>query len=260
MTQQPDDWLLFSQDSHPSLADSGEAHDVIASFLPPELSRPIISLVYNPWLTARRDEVRDYRAVASTPESNDDYSIAALFLSTGPIPTDPQNLKKAIPQRIIFQTRSADQGWATFGGDGTFENSHTWFEASILRPWGPNHQQDAGDVPLEETLASISSWDPAEARDHLRTQGWDFVEGEDERITWRVCNNVTAQSEFQNYEVEWRRNLATEVEDENAIGDGEGFLELLGPGCIVALWARAEQRYWVNKVQAATIEIEYEFF
>ncbi|KAF5632702.1 hypothetical protein F52700_6238 [Fusarium sp. NRRL 52700] len=259
MSQESMDLLPFSQSSHPTLAAANEARQVLAGLLLPELARPITSLVYNPWLVARRDGRHDYRAQALNHGFDDEYSIAAWFLSTGPIPKPTtEGLSTITPQRIVFQTRVADQGWADFGGDGTFENSHTWFEASILRPVGPSCQQNESNVH-EEALSDISWWDIADAREDLRAQGWEFVEGENGRLSWKVCNNLTASSDFRNYKVEWRRDIVAAVDDERAIGTGEGFLQLLGPGCIVVLWARAEQRAWVNKVEAATIEIEYEF-
>ncbi|KAF5668245.1 ubiquitin ligase [Fusarium denticulatum] len=259
MSQESIDLLPFSQPFHPTLAASRETREDLARLLLPELARPIISLVYNPWLATRRDDRQDYRAQALDHGFDDEHSIAAWYLSTEPIPEPTtEGLSMVTPQRIVFQTRAADQGWATFGGDGTFENSHTWFEASILRSVGQGCQQNESNAP-KDALRDRSWWDIADAREDLRAQGWEFVEGENGRLSWRVCNNLTASSEFRNYTVEWRRNIVAAAEDERAIGNGEGFLQLLGPGCIVVLWARAEQRFWVNKVEGATIEIEYEF-
>jgi hypothetical protein len=260
MSQESIDLLPFSQSSHPTLAAAREARQVLADLLLPELARPITTISYNPWLAARRDDRHDYRAQALNHGFDDEHSIAAWFLSTEPIPEPTtERLSTITHQRIVFQTRAADQGWATFGGDGTFENSHTWFEASILRPNVPSCQQNESNVEPEGALWDMSWWDIADAREDLRAQGWEFVKGENGCLSWRVCNNLTASSEFRNYTVEWRRNVVAAVDDERAMGNGEGFLQLLGPGCIVVLWARAEQRHWVNKVEAATIEIEYDF-
>ncbi|KAI1100263.1 hypothetical protein F4804DRAFT_319486 [Jackrogersella minutella] len=71
-----------------------------------------------------------------------------------------------------------------------------------------------------------------------------------------VFNNITAQEEHHNYMVDWVRGVETDVEHHRAIGNGRGFLELLQSGDIVVLWARAQERAWLNKVGAATIEIE----
>ncbi|KAI1396217.1 hypothetical protein F4819DRAFT_475940 [Hypoxylon fuscum] len=243
--------LQFSDTFHPSITDAESVIDLLRRKVPFELVIQIFSLGYNPWVAKRRVHEREYRANYNTGDdynSGDGYSVAGLYLSTERIPNDA---RRVLPQRVIFQTRAADQGWATFGGEGTFENSHTWFETRILRPF-PGNQDVTLDVSLLPTW-----WDVAAARGALRESGWDFVEGEGGHITWRVCNNITACSEYRDYKVEWRRGIQTEVEDERAVGRGEGFVELLKPGFVVVLWARAEQGAWRNKVGAATIEIEY---
>lgn len=247
--------LPYSESCHTTLAAAVETRDVLAERFLPELARPIMSHGCNPWLANRRDEERQYRTKPTGRGTFNDYSIAGLYLTTEIIPTQMRNI---IPQRIIFQTQAADQGWADNGGHGTFVNSHTWFEASILRPWSADGE-DNGNKELPEGGQPDKWWDVTRAREDMRSRGWDFVEGEGGRLTWRVCNNLTACRRFRNYKVEWRRGVVTEVGDEKAVGKGEGFLELLTPGCVVALWARAEELNWVNKVAAATIEIEYEF-
>ncbi|KAJ4172033.1 hypothetical protein NW754_007631 [Fusarium falciforme] len=253
MAQETPNPLPFSETTHTTLAAAIEARQLLADQLLPELARPITSLSYNPWIAKRRDDKQEYEAEPQVWGFIHDYSVAAAYLFTEPIPT---GLKMVTPKRIIFQTRAADQGWATFGGEGTFENSHTWFEASILRPRDAHH--DGAHVAPEGILRE-TWWGAPGARDDLKEHGWDFVEGEDGQLTWTVCNNLTASSEFRNYRVEWERGVVPDVDDEDAVGTGEGFLELLRPGCIVVLWARAEQAHWVNKVEAATIEIEYDF-
>lgn len=80
------------------------------------------------------------------------------------------------------------------------------------------------------------------SRNDLRERGWDFVQAADGRIAWKVCNNITASNQYRDYRVEWRRGFQAEDVDEMAVGRGEGFLELLEPGFIVVLWARAQVR------------------
>ncbi|RSL76625.1 hypothetical protein CEP51_009797 [Fusarium floridanum] len=253
MAQEAPNPLPFSESTHTTLAAATQTRQLLADQLLPELARPITSFSYNPWITKRRDDMQEYEAEAMVWGDLQDYSTAALYLHTEPMPT---GLKMFTAKRIIFQTRAADQGWATFGGEGTFENSHTWFDASILRPLDTcnNGENSALGANLRCTL-----WDTPRARDEIREHGWEFVEGEDGQIKWRVCNNLTAISEYRNYKVEWEKGVVSEDLDEMAVGTGEGFLELLGPGCIVVLWARAEQAHWVNKVEAVTVEIEYDF-
>ncbi|UPK95211.1 hypothetical protein LCI18_006146 [Fusarium solani-melongenae] len=255
MAQETLNPLPFSETTHTTLAAAIEARQLLADQLLPELARPITSLSYNPWIANRRDDKQEYEAKPQVGGIIHDYSVAAAYLFTEPIPSE---LKMVTAKRIIFQTRAADQGWATFGGEGTFENSHTWFEASILRPCDTHHD---GAHVVPEGILRETWWGVPGARDDLRKHGWDFVEGEDEELTWTVCNNLTASSEFRNYRVEWERGVLPDDDDDDgdAVGTGGGFLELLGPGCIIVLWARAEQAHWVNKVEAATIEIEFDF-
>ncbi|KAI0379295.1 hypothetical protein F5Y04DRAFT_260119 [Hypomontagnella monticulosa] len=267
-TEQPP-ILPFTQPSHPTVTDAEKARLLLQdriqpTTLPPELAIHIVSLGYNPWLAHRRVHEWQFQAQRH-PEDIDSFSVAGLYMSTARIPGGGGNkggTRTVLPQRIIFQTRAADQGWATWGGEGTFGNSHTWFEASILRPCpGPpgaevNENKEEGGA-LEEALAEERWWDVRAAREALRERGWEFVEAPDGSVAWRVCNNITARSEYRDYRVEWKRGVETEVEDERAVGKGEGFLELLEPGCCVVLWARAEEAHWCNRVMAATIEIEY---
>ncbi|PHH89926.1 hypothetical protein CDD83_4933 [Cordyceps sp. RAO-2017] len=246
--------LPYTSTFHPTPQTAFGVRELLAHRLPPELAIPIVTLGYSPWLVKRRVEEQSYRADDFSSPS--DPSVAGLYLSTEPIPL---GIGKVIPQRVIFQTRAADQGWATFGGDGTFHNSHTWFEASILQPSSDRVEDEVRAAALEHDGDLSEPWEDAgSATQALRDKGWEFVRGQDGQITWRVCNSITARSKYKNYRVEWRRGLDTEVEDERATGKGEGFLELLQPGFAIVLWARAEQRAWINRVAAASIEIEYE--
>lgn len=225
--------LPYSQTFHPKLSAALHARRLLEQRLPPELALAVVSFGYSPWLVKRRVKRRKYRA--------DEFwhpgpraSVAGLYLSTERVPTAAETVGA---QRIVFQTRAADQGWADRGGHGTFENSHTWFEASILRPSG----DEVRDGALEhDPVLSIPWENPESARQALRDKGWEFVEAEDGRLTWRVCNNVTARRDYRDYTVQWQRGVRTEVEDERAVGRGEGFLERLKSGSIVVLWARAE--------------------
>ncbi|KAI5925545.1 hypothetical protein F4810DRAFT_659088 [Camillea tinctor] len=257
--------LPYRLSSLPSVSDALQVRSGFTGHrgVPPEIARQIVSNGYNPRLQNRRDDEQHYQ---STRENDPDYNIAGLYLTSDPIPLDqtsdqaPPNqtsdralLKPSkIAKRIIFQTRAADQSWVTLGGAGTFNNSHTWFEASILRPLG-----HPPATKLESVLTAPFR-DVQSARDALRDAGWEFVARENGDVTWRVLNNITAQRECRNYSVEWERGVETVVQDEKAMGKGEGFLELLSRGCIVALWAKAAGRFWDNRVAAATIEIEYE--
>lgn len=224
--------LPYTQPFHQTPQESLEARRALERKVPAELAGLAVDFGYNPWVVKRNDELCKF--ATQNRRIPTDPSVTGWYLCTDPLPT---SYTKIIPQRIIFQTRAADQGWATFGGDGTFENSHTWFEASIIRPMSPS--TPAGPEGLED--CKHGRWtDVEDARMAINACGWDFAHDPDGRVSWKVCNNITASKEFRNYHVEWRRDVETEVEDERAKGKGKGFLESLTAGSIVVLWARAE--------------------
>lgn len=230
--------------------------------LPAELALSILSHAgYNPRITSARADEAEYRA-------NDFWqpgpraSVAALYLTT--TPQLPKNLKRV--RGVTVQMRGADQGWATFGGEGTYENSHTWFEVCVLRPvgGGQGQQQQQGQQQPLEAQAQVSRTfrTPGDARGELEQLGWEIV-GYGGRDTWLVHHNgtfdhtpgkkplleadnsthhstVTASRDWKNYRVDWVAGTSTEIEVEGAVGDGEGFLSALMPGDKIALWARAE--------------------
>ncbi|KAJ4327405.1 hypothetical protein N0V84_002176 [Fusarium piperis] len=129
MDQETPNPLPFSETAHTTLADVTETRQILADLLLPELARPITSVSYNPWITKRRDDRQEYEAELIGGNLND-YSIAALYLFTEPLPTElkmvteprPTELKMVTPKRIIFQTQAKDQGWATFGGEAHWVN------------------------------------------------------------------------------------------------------------------------------------------
>ncbi|XXH00883.1 hypothetical protein Hte_007234 [Hypoxylon texense] len=244
--------LPFSQGARP--VESEEQLSKLETGLRLEAAQNFMWLERTPWLVKRRDSPLEY---STRREHGTAYepSIAGLYLSSNMI---PRNIPGITIQRIIFQTRAADQGWATFGGDGTFENSHTWFEASILRPLPPdteNTEENSRNVVGLEDILRDTWRDVGSSKEDLANQGWEFVQGEGGRISWKVCNNITARIEYRNYLVEWKKGSPTGINEEGK-GNGDGFLELVEPGCIVVLWARAEEALWCNRVRAATVEIE----
>lgn len=204
--------------------------------LPPELALRILHFAgYHPRLESRRSRYISYHANDFwSPGPN--ASVAGLYLASAPIPEPSERLgARGIKVRwIVFQMKSADQGWADFGGHGTYHNSHTWFDASILRPT----QRPATEGRLEDVVTERFRT-PADARESLREHGWDFVEN-DESLVWRVHNNITAQADYSYYRVDWVAGTKTNLEDPEAMGNGEGFLDKLTPGRVVVLWAVAE--------------------
>lgn len=216
--------------------------------VPMEIALMILSSAsYHPWQSNTKQSEATYRADEfwrPGPEA----SVAGLYLTLATLSV-PYDIARA--KSITLQMKGADQGWADNGGKGNYHNSHTWYEASILRP--------ESKVSAAAALTSIDMGNfrtPGEARDYLRNHGWAMVESNG-TVVWRVHNNITACSEYRHYRADWVAGVPTEVDDPRAMGDGQGFLELLRPDDVVALWARAEQQAWINKIQEATIEIEY---
>ncbi|KAL0563736.1 hypothetical protein V5O48_018328 [Marasmius crinis-equi] len=193
-----------------------------------------------------RDEASKYR------------TIAGLYLLTPSIPLEEASRVKS----VSFRLRSADQGWATFGGNGTYHNSRTWFEASILRPKG---RRDVGNhaADFRSDGKNLTFRTALEAREELARFGLLFKGRGKKDVVWRVHHNITARSEFTEYDIEWTEGQVVESKEEEkgmgiGIGDGKGFVESLRKGDRVALWARAEQHNWRNIVDEAMIVITYE--
>ncbi|KAL0580980.1 hypothetical protein V5O48_001072 [Marasmius crinis-equi] len=186
--------------------------------------------------------------------------ITGLYLTSPSIPVPRESEGERIDVKYIkFEMRAADQGWASGGGHGTYRNSYTWFEASILTPISAF----PAIPPFERTCPSqqLIFSKPKKARNFLRARGWDF-KNKGRHLTWKVHNNITACSRLLDYEVKWIAGKKTVLPDDPGtgigMGDGDGFLERLGPGDRVVLWARAAFDGWRIVVQEATIEIGYE--
>lgn len=150
--------------------------------LPPELSLRILSLAgYEPRIVRHRKATMRYTA-NDFLQPGGDYSVAALYLTTPPL---PRSCRRAAWATI--QMRSADQGWASFGGDGTYVNSHTWFEVSILRPLAGGTSLVEGPEHLESTLGQTFCI-PEDAGETLQGQGWQMVDSNG-RVTWLAHHN-----------------------------------------------------------------------
>lgn len=152
--------------------------------LPRELVLPILAYAeYMPRTVNSRVQGLEYHA-NDFPQA----SVAALCLTTQAL---PQSFRRG--SSITLQMRSADQGWATFGGHGTYNNSHTWFEVCILRPLPgaaapvPSGLGGAQQQPLELQMPQTFQ-SPGHANQVLQQLGWDIVNHEG-RNTWMVHHN-----------------------------------------------------------------------
>lgn len=164
--------------------------------LPSELALSILEHAgYQPRIMSSRVEELEYNA-DDFWEPGPQASVAALYLSTQPL---PPYFRRA--SCITLQMRGADQGWATFGGDGTYDNSHTWFEACILRPLPsdtasapsiPGESQESLEVQMPQTFRS-----PSDANQELEQRGWRMV-NHDGRDTWMVHHNSMLYAIWEN--------------------------------------------------------------
>ncbi|KAK0637792.1 hypothetical protein DIS24_g10456 [Lasiodiplodia hormozganensis] len=174
---------------------------------------------------------------------------AQLVVATGAVPADEdvggmgkgwEGLRKIRVKSVRWRVKSRDQGWVSSGAvrRGTYHGSSSWFDACILRPLPASTprpplapdvaaridllQQRFGPPPGEPfptfLVGNLLSHDPEDARDFLRSLGWDFVErvervevdgevGERRGVLWKLQANVVASAEYHVHDGEWwRRN------------------------------------------------------
>lgn len=164
--------------------------------LPRELALSILAHAdYQPRIVSSRAEVLTYHA-NDFWEPGPQASVAALYMTTQ---TLPPYFRRA--SSITLQMRSADQGWADFGGHGTYENSHTWFEACILRPLPSATASSSlpvaeGDQQPLEVQMPHTFRSPGEAAQELEQQGWEMVKYNG-RDTWLVHHNSMVPCHLQ---------------------------------------------------------------
>lgn len=131
--------------------------------VPMEIALMILSFAsYHP----RQSNIKKSKAIYRADEfwrPGPEASIAGLYLTVATLPLSDD---VARAQSITFQMKAADQGWADNGGEGTYHNSHTWFEASILRP-----ESEASTAAALEDINMGNFRTPGEAQDYLRTHG-----------------------------------------------------------------------------------------
>ncbi|KKY22269.1 hypothetical protein UCDDS831_g03828 [Diplodia seriata] len=220
-----------------------------------------------------------------------------------PTPYDVQHARLilvrglGLPVELVDLVIDSAQYWPAVVGTTTavggvslrsYHGSSSWFDACILRPLPPSTPRPplAPDVAarIEQLLqrfgppssepfptflvGNLLSHDPEDARDFLRSLGWDFVErvervevdgevGERRGVLWKVQTNVVASTDYHVHEGEWRRSnehywgvLRGEADGEDrGCGDGLGFVDEMKVG----------DRFpgWVNDVDEVNVEIRY---
>ncbi|KAI0672743.1 hypothetical protein C8Q78DRAFT_677041 [Trametes maxima] len=173
---------------------------------------------------------------------------ASRCVLTPPLPPgDPGETWRV--KRVTWNITSHDQGW---GGEhpGTFRGAFSWYEASIVRPTAPvGSLEDAFIGRLCE---------PGDVQGPLEEAGYTLVvrPGSDS-FAWTVQRNRVAKGAFTKYQVEWAATETLDAGDArlNGYGTGDGFIEALRPGDMVALWMRALYPGWANHLREASVEV-----
>ena len=143
-------------------------------------------------------------------------------------------------KRIEFDVTSRDQGWTDQDTEGTYSTS-SWLEVSILR--------DASNInSLLPTPRLVNTWisSPLDYHTNMVGRGWSLVKRPEDAIqgpqggeggyAWYLQGNrVMAGND--DYHVVWSEHGH---EGNAGSGSGKGFLEALGEGDRVMVWARAK--------------------
>ncbi|KAG5641471.1 hypothetical protein DXG03_005123 [Asterophora parasitica] len=167
-------------------------------------------------------------------------------------------------QAVRFTLLSHDQGQAEALGlnlgdnfRGTYQGSHTWFEAAIIRDDREEFPRNL--IPTDE-IEDIDAFNrDALSREHAREIRNPLKAGTMER--WEVQYNVQAVYGIPKmHQVVWMKDDVFNDEVETAARSkgartGRGFVSMLRPGDRVALVIRAQYHGWRNFIYGAKIEI-----
>lgn len=139
---------------------------------------------------------------------------------------------------------------------GTYEGSHTWFEAFAERPLSIPAVQSAAPLPNPTDISDEANLQELQSSDGNPL--WETVttsvtaKGEDgiedlvtERKTWSIQKNVHAESSFKEHEIIWtwsdndRDKSVQDGEVDSGAGKGGDFVRSLKPGYRIRIAARA---------------------
>ncbi|KAK4103349.1 hypothetical protein N658DRAFT_494680 [Parathielavia hyrcaniae] len=182
-------------------------------------------------------------------------------------------------RRIVFTTRSHDQGW---GGDhndrGTYYGSWTWFEAGLERwcrqpnPAQTAAQQQQPSLKLDDLCTVLPEVVVTERRPDSQSQSRDayaYNHPLHPREDLKIQCNKTAEREPTVHRVAWsyadgidpeRDVEAAERLAEQGRGKATGnarFVRDLRLGDVVTVWANARFGGWVNTVQSVKMVVYY---
>ncbi|KAF8724746.1 hypothetical protein AX14_008622 [Amanita brunnescens Koide BX004] len=144
---------------------------------------------------------------------------------------------------VKFTLQSHDQGWTT-GTPGIYEDSHTWFQAAIIR----NSDPDVATMLL--SLGTMTN-DTLNRRTNDRDVWYSD--------SWNIQHNICASSETRTHVVTWSRSstISDEEAKERGCGTGGGFLLALIPGDRIAVIARTMSGGWVNYVSGVEMQVTF---
>ena len=187
-------------------------------------------------------------------------------------------------RRIAWSLKSHDQGWSGEppATHGTYNASHTWFDAGIERLQLDTSGATKDDAKLSE--AFMRAWpdqeplnpdadDPEHPSDGdtqpryapVRPPTFPPEEGADD--AYRLQTNVQSKGDSTEHTIAWSHlddaaRDSAEAEDLRqhgrgaATGDGR-FVRTLQLGDCVTLWARARYPAWANHVEEAAVEVYF---
>ncbi|KAF2184669.1 hypothetical protein K469DRAFT_633387 [Zopfia rhizophila CBS 207.26] len=217
-----------------------------------------------------------------------DFSQARLYNWARLPPVDPIACEYRHLREIEFVIVSHDQGWTTENTAGTY-NTSSWFETSIIRRNDPEHiicsvttfpsindkfrnleEVQAYLVPFGWTLVSRPSVDVEPQRRHcpemmkVESGSHPFSEVDEGKYAWYLQGNQVARgySVFhgelvRRYRVVWGCSSNLNFEGNEGAGRGEGFVDSLEEGDILAIFARAKRRGWENNILGVQMKLWY---
>lgn len=140
-------------------------------------------------MTVTEDDLRVGSRTADSPEFQ-----GPLYHTSPLIAGDYEELSPLHPLRkVVFTITSKDQGWSDYRQDhGTYNNSWTWFEATVL-DWG----SVAPEIPARRICINIHAG--RDWKTHKVTWTWDSEDKSESEWITRLCRgqkigiNVWAQ-------------------------------------------------------------------
>lgn len=194
--------------------------------VPAEIAHQIVSLACKPRLVERRRQEKehlessDLNIPASSGGVGEIHSVSAMYLCTQsiPCPSSEAQIPRMLPVRATVTVLVRDDTW-----DRTSE-CDTWVEVSILRPLVPGLEEQSG--ALEDVVGG--RWmDKRDVTTALMERGWEIVKGKDAGLSWWICDigSRKLDGDYSKYKLDMEQEY------------GREFLELMEPGCCVALWS-----------------------